>query len=313
MVKAARPAFAIGAFAITTPSCSRTAARPGSSRRRGASGQRNASRAACGTTSNVLTIGANATRLGPGTIVRRAVARASLTSRDLRLPKGVRRSDHGPSLRWRRAARMHRARRLATETRDLRGRRPRRSATTRALSPESGARIVMPCAHASWFPTRGAGQTTGTQISRLSANGNDVWLTGTSALASRCSSPFRWACWVSLDTGPPPNAHSEGASLFWRGERLHRTVLRDYEVRRAAFEPARAELGGAHDPRDLGRASQRDPRLIAARERHAAASPPEAVRSVVAKTIREGRNRMIVVVGAGFAGLSAARAPLEAQ
>ncbi len=45
-----------------------------------------------------------------------------------------------------------------------------------------------------------------------------------------------------VDTGPKADSRFEGASLFWRHERLHRTVLRDYEVRRASFEHARAAL-----------------------------------------------------------------------
>jgi hypothetical protein len=46
-----------------------------------------------------------------------------------------------------------------------------------------------------------------------------------------------------VDTGPHPRVGgADRASLFWRAERLHRVVLRDYEPRRAAFEADRAAL-----------------------------------------------------------------------
>lgn len=34
----------------------------------------------------------------------------------------------------------------------------------------------------------------------------------------------------------------DGASLWWRAERLHREVLKDYERRRAAFEEERRDM-----------------------------------------------------------------------
>lgn len=55
--------------------------------------------------------------------------------------------------------------------------------------PATGWRMEMPCAHASWQPTRQAGQTTGSMVSQLRAAGQSVhWLTGTS---SPCLSVFK--------------------------------------------------------------------------------------------------------------------------
>lgn len=192
------------------------------------------------TTSNVLTIGEDATRLGPGTVEgARSLGllghHETFDFRKVFADPIMSRLSGGDERRACTARAVTRSGSVtfadvAAAVRDHAGR-----------SPESGARVVMPCAHASWLPTRGAGQTTGTQVSRLSANANDVWLTGTSAPCLSVLKPVPFGTGL-VDTGPPPNAHFEGASLFWRGERLHRTVLRDYEIRRASFEPARAEL-----------------------------------------------------------------------
>ena len=100
--------------------------------------------------------------------------------------------------------------------------------------PAAGWRMSMPCAHASYWPTRHAGQTTASMVSRLAHGGARHWLTATS---SPCLSVFK-----PVDCeGPPPGDASgpPGESLFWRHERLHRVVLPAYDARRAAFEPQR--------------------------------------------------------------------------
>jgi dipeptidase len=106
--------------------------------------------------------------------------------------------------------------------------------------PADGWRMQMPCAHASWPPTRRGGQTTNSMIARA---GDDpaAWFTGTS---SPCVGVFKP---VSLATDAPgplagPSARADRDSLWWRHERLHRTVLRDYEPRAAAFAPSRQRL-----------------------------------------------------------------------
>lgn len=102
------------------------------------------------------------------------------------------------------------------------------------LPPHRGWVMQMPCAHASWLPTRTAGQTTGSMVSRLAADGARHWMTGTS---SPCLSVFKPA-----PTGPLPGAGSDPESLFWRHERLHRLTLRAYDAVRASFEAERQEL-----------------------------------------------------------------------
>ncbi len=109
-------------------------------------------------------------------------------------------------------------------------------------SPAAGWRMQMPCAHASWLPTRRAGQTTGSMIARLGSDRPPaVWMTGTS---SPCLSVFKPVAWGSdfLDRLPRPGESPDGDSLWWRHERLHRLTLGDYGARRAAFEADRAAL-----------------------------------------------------------------------
>lgn len=192
------------------------------------------------TTSNVLTIGKEAERVGPGTLeAARALGRlrrgADLDFREAFADPAMGFLSGGDA---RRACTLAGARRgepsvstLASALRDHGGR-----------SPERGVRMTVPCAHASWLPTRGAGQTTGTMVSRLAPGASVSWLTGTSAPCLSVLKPVPLGL-GSIDTGPTPRAEgSDRASLFWRSERLHRVTLRGYEARRSAFEPERAAL-----------------------------------------------------------------------
>ncbi len=107
--------------------------------------------------------------------------------------------------------------------------------------PAQGVIMGVPCAHASWMPTRTAGQTTGSMVSQLDEHGAKHWLTGTS---SPCVSVYKP---VSLEIatdalGPPAPVRPDRESLYWRHERLHRAVLRGYDARRATFESERLAL-----------------------------------------------------------------------
>jgi dipeptidase len=108
--------------------------------------------------------------------------------------------------------------------------------------PDHGpARILAPCAHASYWPTRAAGQTTSSMVSRLDRRGSTHWLTGTS---SPCLSVFKPVVLGAgaIDTGPSPGPRYDRESLFWRHERLHRIVLRDYAARSAVIDVDRRAL-----------------------------------------------------------------------
>ena len=117
--------------------------------------------------------------------------------------------------------------------------------------PAAGWKMTMPCAHSSWIKTRRAGQTTGSMISRLDSRQSTHWLTGTS---SPCLSVFKPIILGNgpISTGPPAGKGFDDKSLFWRHEKLHRLVLRDYEVSSRVFFEERAEFE-ARALSDVGR------------------------------------------------------------
>ena len=199
------------------------------------------------TTSNVLTIGAEYTRVGERTVE---------TARSLGLLRRGETFDFArafgqPVMGFLSGGHVRRA----CTARVLRTASPMDMPTMLSAlrdhaggSVKSGARITAPCAHASFLPTRAAGQTTGTQVSRLArnavsgANESRHWLTGTSAPCLSVLKPVPLGR-GRVDTGPFPDAHRfDPWSLFWRAEALHRAVLRDYERRRRTFESERRAL-----------------------------------------------------------------------
>jgi len=105
--------------------------------------------------------------------------------------------------------------------------------------PTDGWRMHMPCAHASWLPTRRAGQTTGSMITRTGPEPR-VWMTGTS---SPCLSVWKPVA-VDRDVlaGRGHAGEAPDGSLWWTHERLHRRVLEDHAAREPPIAAARAEL-----------------------------------------------------------------------
>ena len=191
-------------------------------------------------TSNVLTIGADYTLVGAGTI--EGARSLGLLARGETFD--FKRCFGRPLMGWlsggevRRACTLRKAGALRGGLRDL----LEVMRDHGGLAPASGARLLMPCAHASWLPTREHGQTTGTMVSRLASSGSTHLFSGTSAPCLSVMKPVPLGR-GPVDTGPPPRvAGFDGASLWWRAERLHRAVLVDYERRRAVFDDERAEL-----------------------------------------------------------------------
>jgi secernin len=189
------------------------------------------------TASNVLSIGVDFTKVGPGTI--EGARSLGFTRRGETFD--FRRAFAAPVMGW------------------LSGGSVRRAATSSALSsgdagvvdlaralrdhggkrPSAGARVVAPCAHASWVPMRSSDQTTGSMISILRNGGTKHFFTGTSA---PCISVFKPVPLGRgrVETGPAPREEGyDEHSLFWRHERLHRAVLESYDRRRASFEGER--------------------------------------------------------------------------
>jgi len=97
-------------------------------------------------------------------------------------------------------------------------------------SPARGVTGSDVCMHAGWGPARGS-QTTGSMVSILSQDYPPVhFLTGT---AAPCTSLFK-PVWLDAgvpNIGPRPNGTYDETTLFWRHERLHREILRDYVTR----------------------------------------------------------------------------------
>jgi len=109
------------------------------------------------------------------------------------------------------------------------------------LSPASGWRMKMPCAHSSWWPTRQAGQTTGSMVSRLNLQDSLHWLTGTSSPCLSVYKPVRLGGEL-LASGPQAGEGFDYESLFWRHERLHRATLKDYARLKATFDVERKAM-----------------------------------------------------------------------
>lgn len=217
--------------------------------------------------SNAVSIGTEHTRVGPGTedyarlrgFLRRgerldfrrafgARVMSALSGGDLRRLRGERAISGGAE----RAVEGARTRGAPACAVELAESREDFAAGARVLAarlrehapggPSDGARIVAPCAHASFLPTRRAGQTTGTMIVRLGDGAPEAAFTGTSA---PCISVLKRVPLggARVDTGPPPCPEGYDAeSLFWRHERVHRATLADYAARAALFEEERLAL-----------------------------------------------------------------------
>lgn len=89
------------------------------------------------------------------------------------------------------------------------------------------------CMHAGFGPIR-TSQSAGSMVSEIGPHMNTHWLTGT---AAPCISIFK-PVWI--DSGIPesvkaPKKQFDGLTLFWKHERLHREVIKDYRSRIKAF------------------------------------------------------------------------------
>lgn len=95
-----------------------------------------------------------------------------------------------------------------------------------------------PCVHGGGLLA--ASQTTASWISQLSPRGMQHWVTGTAAPCCSIFKPVQVD--APLDLGPSPTDRDDGRSLWWRGERLHRRLIRNPAVLLPQFEAERAPL-----------------------------------------------------------------------
>ena len=98
------------------------------------------------------------------------------------------------------------------------------------------------CAHAANPLARHAGQSTGSLVAHLTMENPTCWATGTSAPCLSVFKPIRFEGHVLPDLGAVPDGRFNADALWWRHERLHRNVLRDYAARSALFQESRDEL-----------------------------------------------------------------------
>ena len=97
------------------------------------------------------------------------------------------------------------------------------------------------CMHAANNLTR-ASQTTCSLVAHLGGPHDTFWVTGTSA---PCLSTFKPLFLDGLpfpDMGPAPGARFDERALWWRHERLHRAVLRNYPQRSRVLGASRDRL-----------------------------------------------------------------------
>lgn len=103
----------------------------------------------------------------------------------------------------------------------------------------AGAVFGTVCAHASWWPTRRAGQTTASLVARVDGDDCTPFVTGTAAPCTSVFKPLWLDTGVPSGVGPAPGDRADDRSLWWRHERLHRAALGDLAAFLRAFAPER--------------------------------------------------------------------------
>lgn len=108
--------------------------------------------------------------------------------------------------------------------------------------PDSHLFMDRVCAHAALPLVRHASQSTGSLVAHLTPNGNTFWVTGTSAPCTSPFKPFRFGEGNLPEFVCRGGAAYHESSLWWRHEKLHRTLLQDFSTRLPLITPERDRL-----------------------------------------------------------------------
>ncbi len=109
-------------------------------------------------------------------------------------------------------------------------------------SPDSHFLMNHVCAHSANKLARNASQSTASMVASLKNGKSTYWATGTSAPCTSVFKPIRFSNDVLPNLGPKPKGVFTPNSLWWDHEKLHRTILLDFQKRHQIFNSRRNEL-----------------------------------------------------------------------
>ena len=109
-------------------------------------------------------------------------------------------------------------------------------------APDSHFLMNHVCAHSANKIARNASQSTASMVASLKKDECTYWATGTSAPCTSVFKPIRFYDDVLPNLGPNPTGKYSTNSLWWEHEKLHRTILLDFQKRHQLFNDRRNEL-----------------------------------------------------------------------
>lgn len=113
---------------------------------------------------------------------------------------------------------------------------------TAEYSPDSHFLMNQVCAHSANKLSRDASQSTASLVASLKKDEQTFWATGTAAPCTSVFKPIRFNDNVLPDIGVRPEGKFTPNSLWWEHEKLHRSVLIDFQKRHQILNNRRHEL-----------------------------------------------------------------------
>jgi dipeptidase len=109
-------------------------------------------------------------------------------------------------------------------------------------TPDSHFLMNQVCAHSANKIARHASQSTSSLVASLKKDEQTYWATGTSAPCISIFKPIQFNDNVLPDIGPTPEGKYTPNSLWWEHEKLHRTILMDFQKRHQLLNNRRSKL-----------------------------------------------------------------------